>query len=146
MRFSMLLACGAIITGCAANETGKQNAEQYLCVAKTVIWTTTSDNGDKVTGHNFDGADSKYLFSNNDGDWQARGIGDGSWSFDHCDSSGLLCEVRNPGEQSPLRVFEGAISRNAESGTFYASGVKRDTANSHVFVVTGTCSRHFIVI
>lgn len=123
-----------------------QNVENHLCVAKTVIWTTTSENGDKVTGHNFDGADNKYIFSNDGGNWRARGMGAGAWQFDQCDTSGLLCEAHDPDHDSSNTIFEGAISRNVDSGTFYATGVTGDGANSHVFVVTGSCSRHFIVL
>ena len=133
-----------MVTGCALGSTSLVQNEQYLCVAKTVVWTTSTEDGNKISGRNYDGADSKYLFSHNDGVWQARGLGEGSWQFDHCNLSGLLCEARAPEHNPADAIFAGAISRNPDSGIFYATGVEGDASASHVFTVAGTCSQYLI--
>ena len=130
------------MAGCATENASDYKAEQFLCIASTVVWTTTSEDGKTTSGHNYDEADSKYLFSNSGGTWQAMGMGASAWHFDHCDPPGLVCEVDGPDHEHPDTIFEGAISRNPRNGAFYATGVQGNALSSHVFAVAGTCSRY----
>ena len=144
MRYLLVSVLGLMVIGCTTETASRLEVEQYLCVANTVVWTTTSEDGQRTTADNFEGADSKYMFSNHGGTWKAEGTGDASWQFNHCDSSGLLCSVRVRDDIIPDAVFEGAISRNPESGAFYATGIKGEASSSHVFTVTGSCSRYLV--
>jgi hypothetical protein len=142
MRYLVVSVLGMMVIGCTAGTASRVEGEQYLCVANTVVWSTTPADGQRTTGYNFEGADSKYMFSNSGGTWKAEGMGDASWQFNHCEASGLLCSARARDNTASEAVFEGAISRNAESGAFYATGIKGDASSSHVFTVTGNCSRY----
>jgi len=140
MRFFTVLILGLIVSGCAGGISSHTTAEQYLCTAKSVVWTTTSEDGERITGHSYDGADSSYLFSDASGTWKARGLGDSGWHFDSCNAAGLVCESPGNEQTAPDAVFSGAISRNPLSGAFYATGVRGDASTSHVFTVAGTCA------
>lgn len=143
MRRSLLFFLGILLTGCVFEGASNRNSEQYLCIAKTVVWTTTSADGEKVTGHNYEGADGKYLFVKKNGAWTARGLGDAAWEYDHCNQAGVLCEVRASGADARSdEIYGGAISRNPRSSSFYATGIKENPAASHVFSVAGNCTKY----
>jgi hypothetical protein len=144
MRYLVVSVLGMMVIGCTAGTASRVGVEQYLCVAKSVVRTTTPAHGQRTTAYNFEGTDSKYMFSNSGGTWKAEGIGDASWQFNHCDASGLLCSARARDNTASEAVFEGAISRNAKSGAFYATGIKGDASSSHVFTMTGSCSRYLV--
>jgi hypothetical protein len=142
MRRSLLFFLGIPLSGCALQGGGYHSSEQYLCVAKTVVWTTTAADGEKVTGHNYEGADGKYLFAKRNGAWTARGLGDAAWEYGHCNQAGVLCEVRAPAADAGDEIYGGAISRNPQTSAFYATGIKEDPAASHVFSVAGHCTKY----
>lgn len=142
MRTLLIFFLGFFVTGCALPGAGTSATEQYLCVAKTVVWTTTSADGEKITGRNYEGADGKYLFAKKDGTWSARGLGDAAWEYAHCNQAGLLCEARATDADAGDEIYGGAISRNRETSTFYATGIRQDPSASHVFTVAGNCTKY----
>ena len=142
MRTSLILVLGISVTGCALQSGGDISSEQYLCVAKTVVWTSTSADGEKITGHNYEGVDGKYLFAKKGGTWTARGLGDAAWEYAHCNQAGVLCEVRPSAADAGNEIYGGAIGRNNQSGTFYATGIRQDPSASHVFTVAGSCTKY----
>ena len=142
MRNSLIFFLGISVTGCAFLGGGNVNSEQYLCVAKTVVWTTTSADGEKITGHNYEGADGKYLFAKKDGAWTARGLGGAAWEYAHCNQTGVLCEARASDTGAGAEMYGGAISRNLQSSSFYATGIRENSSASHVFTVAGSCTKY----
>ena len=142
MRNPLVFCLGISVTGCAFLSGGNIHTEQYLCVAKTVVWTTTSADGEKITGHNYEGADGKYLFAKKGGTWTAMGLGDAAWEYAHCNQAGMLCEVRGSDADAGDGVYGGAISRNPQTSTFYATGIRQDPSASHVFTVAGSCAKY----
>ena len=142
MRTPLIFFLGFLVTGCALQNGGNVITEQYLCVAKTVVWTSTSADGEKITGHNYEGVDGKYLFAKKGGKWTARGLGDAAWLYAHCNQAGVLCEVMPSAADAGNEVYGGAIGRNTQSGTFYATGIRQDPSASHVFTVAGSCTEY----
>ena len=84
----------------------------------------------------------KYFFTKKGGTWTARGLGDAAWEYAHCNQAGVLCEVRPSAADAVNGIYGGAIGRNTQSGTFYATGIRQDPSASHVFTVAGSCTKY----